>query len=294
MSAPLLGAFLAAGIDVGTSAVKAALVRDAPGAAPELLATELEKIRRRDPVAVVESVWARLLARGGVAAGDVAYCASTGDGDVVRFRRGHFYGMTCHARGALFLEPATRAVLDGGALHARAIVLGEGARVRAHKMTNQCASGSGQFLENIARYLGVSVPEVGPLSLGAERAEPVSGICAVLAETDVINMVSRGVPAAEILRGIHESIAGRMAKLARSVGAAGTLTLTGGMAADVGLRAALARKLVEDGAPIAVSAPPLAPLAGAIGAALWAAFRHAHLAAREPLSAPASEVLSSR
>jgi benzoyl-CoA reductase subunit D len=289
-----VGAILAAGVDVGTSAVKAALVQDAPGRRAELLATELEKIRRRDPAAVVDSVWERLLARAGVSAADVAYCASTGDGEAVRFRRGHFYGMTCHARGALFLEPSTCAVLDGGALHARAIVIDERARVRSHKMTNQCASGSGQFLENIARYLGVSIPEVGALSLQAERAEPVSGICAVLAETDVINMVSRGVPAAEILRGIHESIAGRMAKLVRSVGAAGTLTLTGGLAADVGLRAALARKLLEDGAPIAVAAPPLAPIAGAIGAALWAAFRHAHLAEQPAVSAPASEVVSSR
>src|SRR3970282_827165 len=100
-----------------------------------------------------------------------AYVASTGDGDAVPFRRGHFYGMTCHARGALFLEPRTRAVLDGGALHARAIVNDDRARVLGPQMTSQCASGSGQFLENIARYLGVSVPEIGPLSVDAQRAE---------------------------------------------------------------------------------------------------------------------------
>ena len=60
-------------------------------------------------------------------------------------------------------------------------------------MTSQCASGSGQFLENIARYLGVSHDEIGQLSMQATKPEKVSSICAVLAETDVINMVSRGI-----------------------------------------------------------------------------------------------------
>ena len=74
------------------------------------------------------------------------------------------------------------------------------------KMTSQCASGSGQFLENIARYLGVAVEEIGPLSKSSQDPEKVSSICAVLAETDVINMVSRGIATPDILKGIHLSM----------------------------------------------------------------------------------------
>ena len=85
-------------------------------------------------------------------------------------------------------------------------------KVLGYKMTSQCASGSGQFLENIARYLGVAVEEIGSLSQSSQNPEKCSSICAVLAETDVINMVSRGIATPDILRGIHESMAGRFSE----------------------------------------------------------------------------------
>ena len=138
-----------------------------------------------------------VLHEAGVRAGRLGYVATTGEGEIVPFRTGHFYGMTTHARGGLFLEPEARAIIDMGALHTRAVAMDERSKVLGYRMTSQCASGSGQFLENIARYLGVSLEEVGALSLQADQPEACSSICAVLAETDVINMVSRGISAAE-------------------------------------------------------------------------------------------------
>ena len=185
--------------------------------------------------------------------------------------------MTAHARGALFLEPRARAVLDVGALHARAVAMDARGKVLGYKMTSQCASGSGQFLENIARYLGVSQSDIGPLSLTAEKPETVSSICAVLAETDVINMVSRGLSAANILRGIHDSMAGRFARLLQSLGVEGVVFLSGGLAADDGLAAALTRALAVGGRPVEVARDPQSAFAGAIGAALWGGFRREKL-----------------
>ena len=185
--------------------------------------------------------------------------------------------MTTHARGALFLEPRARAVLDVGALHARAVAMDARGKVLGYKMTSQCASGSGQFLENIARYLGVSQSDIGPLSLSAEKPETVSSICAVLAETDVINMVSRGLSAANILRGIHDSMAGRFARLLQSLGVEGVVFVSGGLAADDGLAAALTRALAVGGRPVEVARHPLSAFAGAIGAALWGGFRREKL-----------------
>ncbi len=78
--------------------------------------------------------------------------------------------MTTHARGGLFLEPDARAIIDMGALHTRAVAMDERGKVLGYRMTSQCASGSGQFLENIARYLGVSLEEVGTLSLQADTS----------------------------------------------------------------------------------------------------------------------------
>jgi benzoyl-CoA reductase subunit D len=272
---------LSAGIDVGSSAVKVAVLRSwgEPGDV-EVLALRADRIRRRDLARVIHEAYPAALEEAGVEADDVTYAASTGDGELVDFRTGHFFGMTTHARGATFLEPEARAVLDVGALHARAIRIDARSKVLASRMTSQCASGSGQFLENIARYLGVALEEVGDLSCRARKPEKVSSICAVLAETDVINMVSRGIATSDILKGIHESMAGRYVKLLRAAGADGVVLLTGGLAADRGLRAAIREKIEEDELDLDVRTHPHSAFAGALGAALWGAYRYRVLARR--------------
>ncbi len=269
---------LSAGIDVGSSAVKSVVVRD-EGGPLQLLAHATARIRKRDVLAVAEEAYQSALAQAAI--GEPDYIATTGEGEDIPFATGHFYGMTTHARGALYLEPRARAVLDIGALHARAVALDSRGKVLNYKMTSQCASGSGQFLENIARYLGVSQSEIGSLSLSSSRPEPVSSICAVLAETDVINMVSRGVSTPDILRGIHDSMAGRYARLLQTIGAEGVVFVSGGLASDDGLfealRASLS-KLGRPGAPgIELARHELSAHAGAIGAAIWGAYRHRKL-----------------
>jgi benzoyl-CoA reductase subunit D len=274
------------GIDVGSSAIKIAIVEDAGEGDAQVRGVALERIRRRDPRAVLRQALAEAIREAGLSGpGELAYLASTGEGDVAAdVRDGHFYGMTAHARGALFLEPRARAVLDVGAMYSRAIVVDGRAKVLAYRMTSQCAAGTGQFVENIARYLGVRLDEVGPLSLGAPRAEPVSGICAVLAETDVINMVSRGISTAEVLRGVHESVALRLAKLLRTVRAGSPVLVTGGLAADTGLVTLLGRRLGEEGSgKVEILTHPRSAYAGAIGAALWGAFRHRRLGMSAPI-----------
>jgi len=264
---------ITAGIDVGSGAVKAVVMGFEPGE-ERILARHAARIRRRDIRAVVDEVFQTAVRGAGVDGLD--YVATTGEGEDVPFATGHFYGMTTHARGGLFLAPAARAVLDVGALHSRAVLMNEHGKVLNYKMTSQCASGSGQFLENIARYLGVSQSEIGELSLAADEPEGVSSICAVLAETDVINMVSRGISTPNILRGIHDSMAGRFARLLWSIGAEGTVLFTGGLASDVGLLAATRDALganIRYGRPITVVGHPLSIFAGAIGAAIWGAFR---------------------
>jgi benzoyl-CoA reductase subunit D len=266
-----------AGIDVGSGAVKAVVMAFRDGR-EQILTHSVARIRRRNIPAVVDEVFQNAVHAAGVEALD--YVATTGEGEDVPFATGHFYGMTTHARGGLFLEPRARAVLDVGALHSRAVLMDERGKVVNYKMTSQCASGSGQFLENIARYLGVSPAEIGDLSLQADKAEGISSICAVLAETDVINMVSRGVKTSNILRGIHESMAFRFARLLQSIGAKGTILITGGLANDRGLQKALGELLNpnEGRQPLVeVRGHELSIHAGAIGAAIWAAFRHRKL-----------------
>jgi len=271
---------IAAGIDVGTSTIKAALFKVENGESTWLSRIST-RIRQRDPMELARLVFDQLLEAGGLHEKDVDYVATTGEGESIPFHTGHFYSMTTHGRGAIYLDPASRAALDVGALHGRAISIDDRGKVLSYKMTSQCASGSGQFLENIARYLGIAQDEIGALSSSADNPEVVSSICAVLAETDVINMVSRGITAPNILKGIHLSMAARLSKLLKSIGMTnGVVMMTGGLALDKGLVAALE----EDVANIkdmktAIRSHPDAIYAGAIGAALWGAYRFDKLAA---------------
>jgi len=279
-------AFFTAGVDVGASAVKAAVVRS-DGVEGEVIATAVQRIRRRAVVEVAQAAFKEACERAGVDAKEMKYVASTGDGDGAPFRTGHFYSMTAHARGALMLVPEARGALDMGALHARAIRMDAHARVLGHRMTSQCASGTGQFLENVARYLGVPLEDVGGLALQATAPEAVSSVCAVLSETDVINLVSRGIAAPDILQGIHLAIAGRLARLVGSARIEGTLALTGGLALDMGLVEALRGELAagkSKTAPPELKSPADAVHAGSIGAALLGALRYRQLAERGALA----------
>jgi benzoyl-CoA reductase subunit D len=265
------------GIDIGSGVVKTTLFRCA-GDDHEWLAKRVERIRKRDPMELAQLGYEDVLADAKVAPNDVAYIATTGEGENVKFATGHFYSMTTHARGAVFLDPEARAVMDIGALNGRAIRVDERGKVLAYKMTSQCASGSGQFLENIARYLGVAVEEIGSLSKTSKEPEKVSSICAVLAETDVINMVSRGIATPDILKGIHLSMASRVVKLLKATGiTSGHVLLTGGLALDEGLLAAIKEEMVNEKVNLDAANHPDSIYAGAIGAALWGAFRHEKL-----------------
>ncbi len=268
------------GIDVGASTVKCVIARSDAGQNAERLGQRFERIRRRDIAAVVDEVVDTALGEIDLTRDDLDYVATTGEGEFVTFRTGHFYGMTTHARGAVELEPEARGVLDVGGLHARAILMDERSKVLGYRMTSQCASGSGQFLENIARYLGCSLSEVGELSRQSQEPEAPSGICAVLAETDVINMVSRGIKTEDILKGIHLSMAERYARLLRAAGVKGVILMTGGLAMDTGLVAALGEEIERQGVPAELRTHGDSIFAGALGAALWGAFRHEKLRER--------------
>jgi benzoyl-CoA reductase subunit D len=269
------------GIDVGTGAVKAVVFDVEDGGRGEIkwLARYIAKIRRRDPHKLARDALTTVVADAGLNTDDVAYVATTGEAESLDFATGHFYSMTTHARGGIHLEPSARAILDIGALHGRAIMIDERGKVLGYRMTSQCASGSGQFLENIARYLGITQEEIGTQSLGADNPEKVSSICAVLAETDVINMVSRQISTPNILKGIHLSMATRLVKLLRATKVTdGDVLLTGGLALDVGLFAAINEAIAELKVNVRLINHPDSIYAGAIGAAIWGAFRHDKLA----------------
>ncbi|PNU21045.1 benzoyl-CoA reductase subunit D [Geothermobacter hydrogeniphilus] len=262
------------GIDVGSGVIKTVLFQT-EGDTHRWLARRDLRIRQNDRFELIAESVEAVLAETGLRREAVDYIATTGEGENVRDATGHFYSMTTHARGAIYLNPEARAVLDIGALNGRAIRIDAQGKVLNYRMTSQCASGSGQFLENISRYLGISQDEIGELSRQSTNPEKVSGICAVLAETDVINMVSRSIPPSDILRGIHESMAGRLIKLLKAIGVVqGVVMMTGGLALDSGLVKAMQDGMDEQKMATRIATHPDSLYAGAIGAAIWGAFRY--------------------
>jgi predicted CoA-substrate-specific enzyme activase len=248
-----------AGVDVGTRKTKAILVdeqgrilakaslptgHDLASAARRALDRALSETPGRQP----------------------SYTASTGFGRYqVPFRDVQITEITCHGRGAVALAAGTRSVLDVGAMNTRAMRVEPNGRVVAFRMNDKCASGAGRFLERVARGLEVELDDIGALSLRAASPQPISSICAVLAESEVINLVTVGHPVEDILAGTHESIAVRIAALLRQVGVEADVTLTGGVTKNVGMVRALEQRL---GVPLQVH--PDAEYAGALGAALLA------------------------
>ena len=260
------------GVDVGSSLIKTVLMSNSGG--PVIIDHQTEKIRKRNPEMVADQLIDLILEKNNLGNKDIAYLASTGEGEMLNRKRGHFYSMTTHAKGGVILCPGSKTVIDMGALYVRAIKVNEQGRVLDYKMTGQCASGSGQFIENISRYLGLSIEDVGATSLKSLSPETPSGICSVLAETDVINMVSRGISTPDIIKGIHLSIANKIVKLLSSLKATSPVALTGGMAMNIGMIQALQELIEESKLGLEIRAHPDSIYAGAIGAAYWGGFRY--------------------
>ncbi|MEK7714020.1 MAG: BadF/BadG/BcrA/BcrD ATPase family protein, partial [candidate division NC10 bacterium] len=151
--------------------------------------------------------------------------------------------------------------------------LRENGKVKEFHMNEKCAAGSGGFLERAAKYLEVRIADVGPMSLQAAKPQPISSVCAVLAETEIINHISEGASVENILRGIHDSLADRSLLLLKRVGLDGEVTLIGGVALQEGMLASLRDKL-----GVTVNVPMERHLTAALGAALLGLQRYRKLA----------------
>jgi (R)-2-hydroxyacyl-CoA dehydratese activating ATPase len=256
---------LIAGIDMGSGTTKCALVDEGGqvrGQGETRTRADFEKVAR----VALDAARAEAEIRE-----DVAYVATTGLGRyAVGFRDIQITDLTCGARGAAAAFHDAGYVLDIGAQCSRAIKLRDVGKVKEFHMNEKCAAGSGGFLERAAKYLEVTVADIGPLSLRAGRPQAISSVCAVLAESEIINHVSEGVAVENILRGIHDSLADRALNLLKRVGLDGEVTFIGGVARQEGMIEALRAKL-----GVAVNVPDAPQYTTALGAALlgWQRYR---------------------
>jgi predicted CoA-substrate-specific enzyme activase len=266
---------LGAGVDVGSTQTKAVIV-DASGAiVGRSLITTGANVSR-----AAETAFELAREAAGLPREAAGYVVGTGYGRYkVTFGDAQITEITCHARGAHSLFPATRTVVDMGGQDTKAIKVGPDGSVLDFAMNDKCAAGTGRFLSAAAEVTGLALEEIGPRSLLARSPVRLTSVCTVFVESDIMSYLAQKKSVEDILGGVHKAIATRTMALVRRVGVEPEVTFTGGVSRNEGMVRALEAVL---GQPINVS--PEGHFMGAIGAALFALER----ARGRPAGAPAT------
>lgn len=254
---------LVAGVDIGSLSTAAVLMAGGEPVAEVVLLTGA------DSRGAAERALDEVLGSAGRRRDEIRFTVGTGYGRAnLPFADLQVTEITCHARGALYIFPDTRTIIDVGGQDSKVIRLDERGMVVDFAMNDKCAAGTGRFLEVMARALEVEADALSDLAATAERAAPVSSVCTVFAESEVVSLIARGVPRPEIARGILNSVADRVFGMAKRIGVVPPVTMTGGVAKNRGVVQALEHRL---GARLRIPDEP--QTVGALGAALIAEAR---------------------
>lgn len=216
---------ITAGIDIGSTYTKSIIL----GEDRTILAQDLRPTGFK-LVEVSQKSYEACLDQAGLQADEIAYVISTGIGrHQCNFKNIHVTDITASARGAVHLFPGTRTILDVGGQTMKSSKLDEQGGVKSFRLNDKCAAGTGAFLEKTARYMGFTTAEMGPLMATSKEPVPISGVCAVFAESEVINHLSLGTPPSDIMQGAIESLVDRSVQLMKRVKAEPEYTLIGGI-----------------------------------------------------------------
>ena len=270
---------ITAGLDVGSTYTKVVLMADGG----EVLGQEMGPtgFRLRE---IAREMFELALASAGLEASQVEYVIATGSGrHQVDFKNVHVTDLTAAARGAGFLFPGTRTILDIGGQTMKASRVDEKAQVVSFRLNDKCAAGTGAFLEKTARYMGFSTEEIGALMTTSKEPVPISGVCAVFAESEVINHLSMGTPPADIMQGAIESLTNRSVQLMKRVRAEPEYTLIGGILRFETLGREVARQL---DAEVNIPEGEMVQFVSALGCAILAHRRLEKLRASGEMSSP--------
>jgi (R)-2-hydroxyacyl-CoA dehydratese activating ATPase len=251
---------LVAGVDIGSVTAEAVVLQAGRVVGASTVPTGASS-RRAGERALDEA-----LQQAGAIRESLAYVVATGYGRAaIPFANRQVTEITCHARGAHHLEPSARTVIDIGGQDSKVIRLDATGASVDFVMNDKCAAGTGRFLEVMARALEVDITELGKLSARARQPAPISSMCTVFAESEMVALVADSVPVEEIVAGLHAAIAERVMAMAHRLGVEPAVMMTGGVALNGGVVSALQDRLGCD-----VIVPPDPQRVGALGAALLA------------------------
>jgi len=249
-----------AGIDIGSAATKSILLNDKKIIASYIIETGPQSR------ATADEAMKGVLSKCGLSLSDLRYIVATGYGRInVPCADEVITEIACHAKGVNALFPKARTILDMGGQDCKAIRIDDKGRHVGFAMNDKCAAGTGRFLEIMAQILKVPLEEIGPLSLEADEDINISNICVVFARSEVARHLRRGVSKANILVGLHASIADRVYSLLKRVGIEADFVISGGIGKNIGVV-----KRVEAKVGICAHISENPQIIGALGAAYFA------------------------
>jgi|TARA_B100000315_G_scaffold245550_1_gene271576 predicted CoA-substrate-specific enzyme activase len=261
-----------AGLDIGSTYTKAVILNsagDLVGRAMNNTGFKLSEVARKS--------FDEALQDASISESDIGYVISTGYGrHQVEFRDVTITALTAAARGAHWFFPNTKTVLDIGGQTMKATKLDENIKVKSFRLNDKCAAGTGAFLEKTARYMDFQTEEIGELAASSTKQVEISGVCAVFAESEVINQLSIGSEPSDIMQGAMVSLVGRSLQLMRRIKMEPEYTLVGGIMRYPTMVESLTKEL---GGNVNVPEGDLVQFVGAIGAATLARQRLSKLEA---------------
>lgn len=223
-----------AGIDIGSLVTKSLILRDDKIAGYSIINS------RTEPKKVGEQALEEVLLSANCRREDIKCIVVTGYG------RKSFSStcrtvteLTCHAKGAYFLNPNTRTVIDIGGQDSKVIKLDDRGKMSDFVMNDKCAAGTGRFLEVMADALEIGLEQMGKVSLRSNRPCSLSSTCTVFAESEVISLIASGAKKEDIIAGLHNSISRRVGSMVRSIRMEKEIAFTGGVAKNKGVRRGL-------------------------------------------------------
>jgi len=277
-----MSGIVTAGLDIGSTTTKVAVLADGEVRATRLAATGANC--RRTALALLSEA----LDEAGLAAAEVQYVVSTGYGRrIVEASDEAISEITANAVGAQWCMgagPQVRTIIDIGGQDSKVISLDDQGHMTNFAMNDKCAAGTGRFLEVMARILEVDLEQLGSLGVRSTETLAISSLCTVFAESEVISLLAQGKAVPDIVAALHASIARRVGALARTVGVVPTVFFDGGPALNSGLKEALEQEL-----GVALHVPPAPQTVTAVGAAVLAARRVEAGAQGAPLALTVAE-----
>jgi len=248
------------GLDMGSVSTKAAVLEDSRIVGYAILPTGFSP-QDSGRSAIIEAC-----RRAGISPKDVVYIVATGYGRInAPFANSRVTEITCHGKGAFYMNNCARTVIDVGGQDSKVISINEKGRVVDFQMNDRCAAGTGRFLEVMMKTLGMNYEEMSHAAINSENPSKISNMCTVFAESEVITLLAKGESRGNIAAGLCNSIAERIATMVKRIGLKEEVIMTGGVAKNRGVV-----KLLENKLNTKILVPEEPQIIGALGAALEA------------------------